>query len=52
MKYLVSAIVALGLAVAFAGPTLAAPKTKADCEKAHMKWDDTAKSCSKASSGY
>jgi hypothetical protein len=30
-------------APAFAGGT---PKTKADCEKAHMKWDATAKKCS------
>jgi hypothetical protein len=52
MKYLVSVIIALGLAVAFTAPTFAAepPATKADCEKAHMKWNDTAKSCSKASS--
>jgi hypothetical protein len=49
MKYLVSLIAPLGLAVAVAGPTLAAPKTKADCDKAHM-WDDTAKTCSKGSS--
>lgn len=49
MKKFVTMIVALGLAVAFAGPTFAAdaPKTKADCEKAKMKWDDTAKKCSK-----
>jgi hypothetical protein len=52
MKYLVSMIVALGLAVGFAGATFAAdaPKTKADCEKSKMKWDDTAKTCSKGSS--
>jgi len=25
----------------------AGPKTKADCEKAHMKWDDSTKKCSK-----
>jgi hypothetical protein len=51
MKKFVMAIVALGLAAAFAGPTFAAdvPKTKADCEKAKMKWDDTAKKCSKGS---
>ena len=30
-------------APAFAGGT---PKTQADCEKAHMKWDATAKKCS------
>jgi hypothetical protein len=48
MKKLVSIIVALGLAVAFAAPTFAmdAPKTKADCEKAKMKWDDKTKKCS------
>ena len=52
MKNLVSVLVALGLAIGFAGAAFAAdaPKTKADCEKAKMKWDDTAKSCSKASS--
>ncbi len=48
MKTLVSMIVALGLAAAFTAPAFAAdaPKTKADCEKAKMKWDDTAKKCS------
>ena len=47
MKSLVSMIVALGIAVAFTAPTFAAaPTTKADCEKAKMKWDDTAKKCS------
>jgi hypothetical protein len=49
MKNVVSVIVAIGLAVGFAGAAFAAdaPKTKADCEKAKMKWDDTAKKCSK-----
>ena len=51
MKNLISMIVALGLAVAFTAPTFAAdkaptPTTKADCEKAKMKWDDAAKKCS------
>ena len=48
MKNLVSLIVALGLAVAFAAPTFAAdaPKSKSDCEKAHMKWDASTKTCS------
>jgi hypothetical protein len=47
MKTLVSMIVALGLTVVFAAPTFAAPPTtKADCEKAGMKWDDAAKKCS------
>ena len=51
MKTLISTIVALGLALAFTAPTFAAdaPKTKADCEKAKMKWDATTKMCSKAS---
>ena len=40
MKNLVSVLVALGLAIGFAGAAFAAdaPKTKADCEKAKMKW--------------
>ncbi len=47
MKKLVSLILALGLAVAFTAPAFAAePKTKAECEKAGKKWDDTAKKCS------
>ena len=49
MKTLVSTIVALSLAVAFTAPAFAAdkaPTTKADCEKAKMKWDDAAKKCS------
>ncbi len=28
-------------------PKLPMSKLKADCEKNHMKWDDTAKKCSK-----
>jgi hypothetical protein len=42
MQKLLSVIVAVGLAVAFAGPGFAAskvPTTKAGCVKAHMKWD-------------
>lgn len=53
MKKLVSIVVAAGLAVAFAAPVLAAdkaPTTKAACEKANMKWDDSTKTCSKG--GY
>ena len=49
MKKLVSAIVALGIAVAFTAPTLAADvtaaKTKAECHKAGGMWDATAKAC-------
>ncbi len=49
MKKLVTALVALGLvACCCVAPTLAAEqhKTKASCEKAHMKWDASTKSCS------
>jgi hypothetical protein len=52
MKTLVS-IIALTFAVAFAAPAFAQdapPTNKADCEKAGMKWDDAAKTCSKG--GY
>lgn len=52
MSKLVSIAVALGLAVSLASPVLAAdkmPTTKAACEKAHMKWDDSTKACSKGS---
>jgi len=39
----------LGLAAGAAAPAFAAdsPKNKAECEKSHMKWDATAKKCSK-----
>jgi ABC-type proline/glycine betaine transport system substrate-binding protein len=48
MRKLVSVIIALGLAVGFAVPSFAAdaPKTKHACEKAHMKWDSSTKTCS------
>jgi hypothetical protein len=47
MKALVS-VMAFSLIVAFAAPAFAgAPKTQAACEKAGMKWDATAKKCSK-----
>ena len=52
MKKLVSIVVAAGILIAFAAPGLTAekvPTTKAACEKAHMKWDDSAKTCSKSS---
>jgi hypothetical protein len=49
MNKLVAAIVALGLAVAFAGPTFAqdvsAAKTKPACTKAGGVWDAKAKKC-------
>ena len=51
MKKLVALILSLGLAVAFAAPTMAAstktPTTKAACEKAKMSWDDANKKCTK-----
>ena len=41
MKNILTVVIALGLAIGSLTPTLAAEhKTKADCEKAHMKWDD------------
>ena len=51
MNKLVSVIVAVGLAVAFVTPTLAAdkmPTTKAACQKAKMHWDDATKTCAKS----
>ena len=51
MNKVIAVIVSLGLTVAFAAPVIAAdkvPTTKADCEKAKMKWDDATKTCSKA----
>jgi hypothetical protein len=47
MKTLLSTIMALGLAAAIAAPAWAgdAPKTKEDCEKAGMKWDEASQSC-------
>ena len=47
MRTLIATIVALGLASA--SPALAgdAPKTKADCEKAGMKWDEASQTCTK-----
>ncbi|MGD9501197.1 MAG: hypothetical protein AB7V40_01765 [Methyloceanibacter sp.] len=46
MRTLIATLVAFGLA---AGSAMAgdAPSTKADCEKAGMKWDDASQSCSK-----
>jgi hypothetical protein len=48
MKGLMS-IVALSLVVAFTAPAFAGggtpPETKADCEKAKMKWNDTTNKC-------
>ena len=51
MKSVVTMIVALGLAIGFAAPVFAAdaPKDKASCEKAKMKWDAATKTCSKGS---
>jgi hypothetical protein len=48
MKGLVSSL-ALGLVVAFTAPAFAGggapPTTKADCEKAGMKWNDSSGKC-------
>ena len=47
MRTLLS-IIAFSLIVAVTAPAFAGgtPKTMAACEKAHMKWDATAKKCS------
>ncbi len=53
MKSILS-LVALGLALAVAGPAFAAdePTTKADCEKIQgMEWDESAGKCVKESPG-
>jgi hypothetical protein len=50
MKAVICTIVAVGLAFGVTAPAFAAekaPKTQAACEKAKMKWDATAKTCSK-----
>ena len=52
MSKLLAITVALGVAVGFAAPVLAAdkiPTTKSACLKDHMKWDATTKTCSKGS---
>jgi len=46
MKKIVLALVALSMAAGVASPVLAAaPKTKAECHKDHMKWDQATKTC-------
>lgn len=52
MRKLLLILLALGMAVSAMPAAYAAPKTKAACEKAKMKWDDSTKTCSKPSSGY
>jgi hypothetical protein len=52
MRKLVLVLVALGMAVSAVPAAYAAPKTKAACEKAKMKWDDSTKTCAKVSSSY
>ena len=49
MKTLVSTLIVLGLVAGATAPAFAAetPRDKAACEKAHMKWDDSTKRCSK-----
>lgn len=47
MKTLVTVLVAIGVIAGTVAPTLAADyKTKASCEKHHMKWDAATKACS------
>ena len=50
MSKLLAIIVAFGLAIGLVAPVLAAdkmPTTKSACEKEHMKWDASTKTCSK-----
>jgi Ni/Co efflux regulator RcnB len=49
MKNLVSIVVAVSLAVAFAASAFAGgtPTTKAECEKAGMHWDEKTNACHK-----
>lgn len=50
MSKLLAITIALGLATSYAAPVLAAdkaPTTKSACEKEHMKWDASTKTCSK-----
>jgi hypothetical protein len=46
----IASMIALAVALAFSGPAFAGDvtkaTTKADCDKAGGKWDDTAKKCS------
>jgi hypothetical protein len=47
MKKILVSLIALSLVTGVAASAYAAaPKTKADCEKQHMKWNDEAKTCS------
>jgi hypothetical protein len=51
MRKLVMVLVALGLALGAAPVAVAAPKTKAACEKANMEWDEATKTCRKPDAG-
>jgi len=48
MKNLVTLLVTLGVVAGAAAPAFAAdaPKTKSSCERAHMTWDASKKTCS------
>ena len=50
MSKLLATTIALGLATAYVAPVLAAdkaPTTKSECQKEHMKWDASTKTCAR-----
>ncbi len=47
MKFVPALALAAALAIAGTAYANDAPTTKADCEKAHMTWDDTHGKCMK-----
>jgi hypothetical protein len=55
MSKLLATTIALGLATAYVAPVLAAdkaPTTKSECQKEHMKWDASTKTCAPKGGGY
>jgi hypothetical protein len=51
MSKILGIVIALGLAVSYVVPVLAAdsmPTTRADCKKQHMHWDAATKTCMKS----
>jgi hypothetical protein len=56
MSKLLATTIALGLATASVAPAFAAadkaPTTKSECQKEHMKWDASTKTCAPKGGGY
>jgi hypothetical protein len=47
MRKILMVLIAMGMVTGVAASAFAAsPKTKAECQKSHMKWDEAAKTCS------